>query len=133
MKDKPTCADCGVEIGLDDGPRDGWQLEDGRTVCQACCAKDTRETYELNMKDSAKVLHAALTRFIFDCNQAAEDDDRGPRNDSVTLTLFDDGSGRIGRRLPTCNVVDDWFDFNDADEMIRVLEEQGIEWEDLDV
>jgi len=37
-----TCADCGCRIGEDRGPPDGWQLEDGRTVCQACCVKDTK-------------------------------------------------------------------------------------------
>lgn len=38
-----VCADCHTTIGCDDGPKDGWQLEDGRTVCQACCVKDTAE------------------------------------------------------------------------------------------
>ena len=37
------CADCGAEIGKDSGPKDGWQLEDGRTVCHSCCAADTRK------------------------------------------------------------------------------------------
>jgi len=36
------CADCGGPIGQDSGPRDGWQLEDGRTVCQACNVADLR-------------------------------------------------------------------------------------------
>jgi len=36
------CADCGRPIGFDDGPPDGWQLEDKRTVCQKCCVIDTR-------------------------------------------------------------------------------------------
>ena len=36
------CADCGVAIGGDNGPPDGWQLEDGRTVCRACCVADIR-------------------------------------------------------------------------------------------
>lgn len=36
------CADCGAPIGQDKGPPDGWQLEDGRTVCHACCVVDTR-------------------------------------------------------------------------------------------
>jgi hypothetical protein len=40
---EPTCDDCGVEIGYDNGPRDGWQLEDGRTVCQCCCIRDTKK------------------------------------------------------------------------------------------
>ena len=34
------CADCGGPIGQDAGPKDGWQLEDGRTVCQRCCSQD---------------------------------------------------------------------------------------------
>ena len=37
------CADCGGAIGQDSGPADGWQLEDGRTVCQRCCVIDTRQ------------------------------------------------------------------------------------------
>lgn len=43
-----TCADCGTEIGHDAGPRDGWQLEDGRTVCHACCVEDTKRTLGTN-------------------------------------------------------------------------------------
>lgn len=34
--DPGRCAECGCQIGRDNGPRDGWQLDDGRTVCQAC-------------------------------------------------------------------------------------------------
>ena len=41
-KVKPRCADCGGPIGQDRGPPDGWQLEDGRTVCQACCVRDLK-------------------------------------------------------------------------------------------
>jgi Predicted 3'-5' exonuclease related to the exonuclease domain of PolB len=37
-----ACADCGGPIGQDAGPSDGWQLEDGRTVCHPCCLSDTR-------------------------------------------------------------------------------------------
>jgi len=36
------CADCGGTVGQDSGPSDGWQLEDGRTVCQACCVADMK-------------------------------------------------------------------------------------------
>ena len=39
---RKVCADCSAPIGYDSGPRDGWQLEDGRTVCQACCVADTK-------------------------------------------------------------------------------------------
>lgn len=34
------CADCGSVVGHDNGPVDGWQLEDGRTVCHSCCVED---------------------------------------------------------------------------------------------
>ena len=37
------CADCGTLIGKDRGPKDGWQLEDGRTVCHQCCVVDTKK------------------------------------------------------------------------------------------
>ena len=36
------CSDCGAPIGQDGGPPDGWQLDDGRTVCQRCAAQDLR-------------------------------------------------------------------------------------------
>ncbi len=36
------CADCGNQITGDNEPPDGWQLEDGRTVCGKCCADDLR-------------------------------------------------------------------------------------------
>jgi len=39
---KRRCADCKAAIGKDAGPKDGWQLEDGRTVCHACCVADTK-------------------------------------------------------------------------------------------
>lgn len=44
------CADCKREIGNVKGPRDGWQLEDGRIVCHACCVKDTRAVVEAVIK-----------------------------------------------------------------------------------
>ena len=41
-KSMKECYDCGGPIGQDGGPPNGWRLEDGRTVCQACCIKDTK-------------------------------------------------------------------------------------------
>ena len=41
------CADCGGEIGRDSGPRDGWQLEDGRTVCHKCAVAELRRFTEV--------------------------------------------------------------------------------------
>jgi len=45
--DPDVCADCGGPIGQDDGPPDGWQLEDGRTVCQRCCVADLHKFVQL--------------------------------------------------------------------------------------
>ena len=36
------CAYCGGPIGQINGPPDGWQLEDGLTVCHKCCVEDTK-------------------------------------------------------------------------------------------
>lgn len=56
-----TCADCGKEIGKDAGPKEGWQLEDGRTVCHACCAADTRRVIGLTVTESDRVSKQATT------------------------------------------------------------------------
>ena len=42
VKTMQRCNKCGNEIGKDQGPPDGWQLEDGTTVCHSCCADDTK-------------------------------------------------------------------------------------------
>lgn len=47
------CADCGGAIGVDLGPPDGWQLEDGRTVCHDCCVNDTRHC----LRESVSIGH----------------------------------------------------------------------------
>ena len=39
-----ACSDCGAPAGGPPGPPDGWQLEDGRTVCHGCCTLDFRAT-----------------------------------------------------------------------------------------
>lgn len=51
------CADCGGQIGQDNGPSDGWQLEDGRTVCHACCGADTKRVC-----DEIVALYGKVTR-----------------------------------------------------------------------
>lgn len=45
------CTDCGCAIGKDSGPPDGWQLEDGRTVCQRCCIADLRRVVDQMQRD----------------------------------------------------------------------------------
>lgn len=53
------CADCGGQIGNDNGPPDGVQLEDGRTVCHACCVADTKRVCDavIGLNRSMKVVH----------------------------------------------------------------------------
>jgi len=41
--EKQVCSNCGCKIGFDKGPPDGWELEDGRIVCNACCIVDTKK------------------------------------------------------------------------------------------
>ena len=50
---EPVCADCGGEIGNDKGPPDGWQLEDGRTVCHNCCVRDTKQLVQFSIDHNA--------------------------------------------------------------------------------
>ena len=47
-----VCADCGGPIGEDKGPPDGWQLEDGRTVCHTCCVLDFRSIVDAVLSGS---------------------------------------------------------------------------------
>ena len=53
------CADCDGPIGEDNGPLDGWQLEDGRTVCHACCVADTKLICDavIELSRSMRVVH----------------------------------------------------------------------------
>lgn len=53
---KLLCADCGGQVGQDRGPPDGWQLEDGRTVCHECCLIDFDKLVELAKKLSDETL-----------------------------------------------------------------------------
>lgn len=57
-----NCADCNGPIGQDNGPPDGWQLEDGRTVCHACCSVDTGRVFE-----QMRQLHRWLTELESGC------------------------------------------------------------------
>jgi hypothetical protein len=36
-----TCADCGCPLTIDSHPPYGWELEDGRSICNECCVADT--------------------------------------------------------------------------------------------
>jgi hypothetical protein len=58
-RDVGWCADCGGRIGQDNGPSDGWQLEDGRTVCHACCGADTKRVCDemISLYGKVKTIH----------------------------------------------------------------------------
>lgn len=42
-----VCSECQGPIGQDEGPPDVWHLDDGRTVCQACCMSDTVSSMDM--------------------------------------------------------------------------------------
>lgn len=49
------CIDCGIELTSENAPPGGWELEDGRTVCTKCCAKDLNQkrlSYRSNTADT---------------------------------------------------------------------------------
>jgi len=66
-------------------------------------------------------VHDALTDLAAANNRAA--DDRGVGL-AFTLTLYDDGSGRIGQRQG--NEVQDWYDFDDFDRLVKALGDAGV-------
>jgi len=66
-------------------------------------------------------VHDALTDLVAANNRAA--DDRGVGL-AFTLTLYDDGSGRIGQRQG--NEVQDWYDFDDFDGLVKATENAGV-------
>jgi hypothetical protein len=69
-----------------------------------------------------EAVHDALVQIVDSWNDAAADEDRGRSNDALCLTLYDDGSGRLGRRSPGNNYeVEDWHDFSDLAGLLAVL------------
>jgi hypothetical protein len=76
----------------------------------------------------------SLVEIAYSWNQGAADEDRGPDSSALCLTLFDDGSGRLGRRrwtgIPGNLDVEDYYDFNNLEELARVLEDECVEFED---
>lgn len=54
------CADCRSVIGQDVGPKDGWQLEDGRTVCHSCCVADTKKQLLMSGPNIAEKYYGKL-------------------------------------------------------------------------
>lgn len=44
------CDKCGGPLYVGRGPVNGWQLEDGRTVCHRCCVADLAKQIERMMK-----------------------------------------------------------------------------------
>lgn len=82
-----------------------------------------------------EAVHEALTEIIDSWNDAAADEDRGRSNDALVLTLDDDGSGSLGRRVRAWEYgvpdsVEDLYDFRDVGELLDVLaNREGVELE----
>lgn len=95
---------------------------------------------EMKLSELVSV-HDALTQLLYESNQAAADDDRGPSNDQYFLTWMDDGSGSFGRVLPIPNFdgkelwkkevdLERWFTFKDADDLAQKLHEiSGVQFQ----
>lgn len=77
--------------------------------------------------DQIEPLLNALAEIIDSWNDAQYDGDRGRGNNAITLTVYDDGSGRIGARRSHDDQVEDLYDFNDAAQLADILEQEGVE------
>lgn len=73
-------------------------------------------------REQLEAVHEALTDLVGAWNDASADEDKGPNNHAITLTLWDDGSGRIGVRK-FGNEVEDMHGFDDFDGLVKVLTE----------
>lgn len=87
-------------------------------------------------KASLESVIDALVEIVDGWNDAAVDEDRGRSNDTLCLTLYDDGSGFLGRRDSydgpdgeRVNDIDDWCEFSNIEELVTVLESEGVEIE----
>ncbi len=69
-----------------------------------------------------EAVHDALVEVVDAWNDAAADEDRGWSNNAICLTLYDDGSGSIGRRRGK-DTVEDWHDFDDFEQLVKVLKD----------
>lgn len=80
-------------------------------------------------KEQLEAVHEALVEILDAWNDAAADEDRGRANDALVLTLWDDGSGFLGRR-DHCHddKVEDFHEFHDFDGLLKTLtEKEGVE------
>lgn len=62
-----------------------------------------------------------LAETVGSTNHAMEDDDRGAGNKAICLTVYDDGSGRIGYRSHGSK-VEDVGDFDSAENAVAAIE-----------
>jgi len=46
-REQKYCADCGNKINQDNGPPEGWELENGRIICNSCCVINTKKMIKL--------------------------------------------------------------------------------------
>ncbi len=71
----------------------------------------------------------AFVEIIDSWNDGDVDEDRGRSNNAICLTLWDDGSGKIGRRFSEGHEVEDFHEFDDIIDLVRVLSNEGIDVE----
>jgi len=52
-----TCAGCGGPLWNGDHrtPKEGWQLDDGRSVCHSCCVKILKESLSRVCKEKKEL------------------------------------------------------------------------------
>lgn len=99
------------------------------TAVRLCrLAADEMERLQAELKRSHLNMHEALCQVIDGWNESAEDGDRGRANDAICLTIYDDGSGSLGKRSwPSTVEVEDIYEFHDSDGLLKILHDLGVE------
>ncbi len=72
-------------------------------------------------KSQLEAAVTALTEIIGGLNL------KNQRCDALMLTLFEDGSGMVGRRPIGTVEVEDWHNFDDMDGLLTVFTSHGME------
>lgn len=72
-------------------------------------------------RDQLAAVVYALVEIIDSWNDSAADEDRGRSDDGICLTLWDDGSGNISRRVSGTAEVEDIHDFDNLNDLVDAL------------
>lgn len=80
-------------------------------------------------REQLEAVYDELVSNVGSTNRAVADEDRGPGCQMLVLSIADDGSGSIGQRHPSDAAVQDWYAFDNFEDLVQVLKNVGVEFE----